>query len=174
MKILKRLKGICLALLLSVGAAPTHAVLITVDSGWQDFTFADVGSAWSDTFEFTLTDTAWFAVTDAYMSGDRFEFFVDGVSVGATSMPTVEGDQINDDYDAAFADARWSSAEIMLGAGTYQVSGLTLLSPFGSGRAAVQLSSTALGGPGFVPVSEPGILVLFSVALAGLFIRSRK
>ncbi|NMH60587.1 hypothetical protein [Alteromonas ponticola] len=174
MKFKNKIKEVCLALLLFCNFAPAQADIITLDSGWNSFAFSGVGSPWGQTFEFTITDTAWFAVTDAFLSGDRFEFFLDGVSLGLTSMPTTQGDIIFDNYDSAFGDARWSSAEVMLGAGTYQVTGTTILSPYGSGGAAVQLSSTSLGGPTFANVSEPALPLLLGIALTSLFIRARK
>ncbi|MCC2616071.1 PEP-CTERM sorting domain-containing protein [Aestuariibacter halophilus] len=177
MNLFKNVKGLLAAGVLAFGTLPAHASIITLDSGWQSFSFDDVGSAWSQTFEFTLTDTAWFSVTDAYLSGDQFEFFVNGAYIGVTSAPTSQGDQISNNFDGAFADSRWSSAEIMLTAGSYVVSGSTVLSPYGSGGAAVQLSSQSMGGPVFTDptrVSEPGTAAMLFLAVAGLFLRNRK
>lgn len=48
-------------------------------------------------------------VTDAYLDGDRFRVWVDGVDAGLTSMPTDTGASIGGDADAAFLDPMWSS-----------------------------------------------------------------
>ena len=79
--------------------------------------------------------------------------------------------QIDDDYDAAFADPQWSSASYILGPGSYTVEGLTAVSPFGTGGAAVQLLST---GGGAVP--EPGtwLMMLLGFAGIGMAVRSSR
>ncbi|MGJ8611666.1 MAG: VPLPA-CTERM sorting domain-containing protein [Octadecabacter sp.] len=165
-----KLMNTAFAAILAVAGTAASAAPLTLDAGWSSFDFEDVGSAWSETFTFTIASNAFFAVTDAYLSGDQFQFFVDGVSAGVTSAPTSQGDQISDSWDLAYADSRWSSGELELTAGTYEISGLTTLSPFGSGSAAVQLSSTSLGGPTIqpsaVPIPAAGFL-LFG-ALGGL------
>ena len=156
-------------------SAPAHAIPLTLDGGWTQFTFEDVGSPWSDDFTFELLDPAYFAVTDAFLSGDRFEFFVNGISVGQTSDPTTEGVQINGDFDAAFADPQWSSAQILLDVGVYTITGLTTQSPFSSGAAAVQLTTADLGGPEFeaeVPLPAAGLALL--AGLAGLGVVGRR
>jgi len=166
MKLQKRLTSCLIAIIFGMTTTSASAGLLTLDGGWQTFSFADAGSSWSESFTFTIEDDAWLAVTDAFLSGDQFEFFADGISFGLTSNPTSFNEQISGDYDAAFADSGWSSAEIMFSAGTYEITGLTVLSPFGSGGAAIQLSSTSLGGPSFeqpsvaVPAPQMGLLML--------------
>lgn len=145
-------------------ATAAQATTISVGSGWQYFSFGGEGSSWSDTFEFTLTESARLNVTDAYLSGDQFAVYLNGNLLGNTSAPGSTGDQIGGDYDAAFADSRWSSASFILGAGTYQVSGTTLLSPFGSGGAALQLA----------PVPEPETYAMMGLGLAAVALARRR
>ena len=151
---------LCLALAgaLCVGTS-ANATTLTLDDGWQPFSFSDGGSAWSEDFTFTLLDTAYFAVTDAFCAGDQFEFTVNGTVEGVTSVPfydgTCTGPTSTTDADAAFASSVWSSGEIELGAGDYTISGIAVLSPFGQGAAFVQLSSTSLGGPVIAPPTSP-------------------
>lgn len=162
---------------LACSISTANAGVLTLDGGWTEFSFEGVGSSWSESFTFSILGDAWLAVTDAFLSGDRFEFFVNGVSVGLTSMPTTEGDQISSNFDTAFADPRWSSAELMLMAGNYEITGSTILSPFGSGGAAIRLSSNSLGGPGFeppvstVPLPATGALLLIGLLGLGVFRR---
>ena len=139
---------------------------LTVDGGWEYFSFDSVGSSWSDTFSFTLTQQAMFSVTDAYSSGNEFSF-TDGVSTWNTSTAINDGTNINNDFDAAFASSKFSSLSILLNAGSYTISGIATLSPYGGGGAAAQLSSVSA-----VPV--PAAAVLFAPALLGFMGLRRK
>ncbi|WOI52306.1 hypothetical protein [Parvularcula sp. LCG005] len=162
---------------LALLTASSYAIPLTLDSDWQYFAFEGEGSSFSTTFEFTLTETAYLAVTDAYLAGDQFEIFLNGDSIGLTSVPLGFEDEIDDDFDFAFGSMLWSSAEIALSPGTYVLSGLAALSPFDGGGAALQLSSTALGGPAFITseVPIPAAAVLFGTALiAGSATRIRR
>lgn len=161
MKITSALFAAALSL---VAATQAQATTLTVGSDWTFFSFGAEGSAWSDTFEFTLTESAVFKVTDAYLSGDQFAVYNFGSLLGLTSAPTTTGDSIGGDYDAAFADPRWSSASFVLGAGSYQITGLATLSPFGTGGAAVQLA----------PVPEPETYAMLGAGVAALMLARRR
>lgn len=170
------------AALLALPASGSALTALPLDGGWQEFLFADVGSAWDDSFGVSIGagETAWLAITDGFLSGDQFEFFANGVSLGLTSAPTAVGVDIGFNADAAFADARWSSAETMLGAGSYEITGNTVLSPFGAGRAFIRLSSTPLGGPGFenpvptAPIPLPAAGIMLIGALGALTLVARR
>lgn len=167
---MKMLSGVAVAAILAVTAVPqkAEAIPLVLDGGWQEFTFGGVGSTWSDSFTFTALSTVYLAVTDAFLSGDRFQFFANAVSIGLTSAPTTQGDQIGSNYDAAFADARWSSGQAALGPGSYTITGLTVASPFGAGGAAIQLSSQALDGPIFDPTPPIPLPAAGWLMIAGL------
>ena len=155
------------------------ALSLGLDTGWQYFSFDGVGSAWSDDFTFTLSGPAYFAVTDAYCPGDQFSFKVNGTSIGNTSVPfydgTCAGSTYTDDPAFAYSSSLWSHGEIMLGAGSYTITGSTVLSPFSSGGAFAQLSSKSLGGPGIGAVPVPAAGVLLATAFGGFAaLRRRK
>lgn len=156
------------------------ALSLVVDSGWQAFSFGGVGSTWSDDFTFTISGPAYFAVTDAFCAGDQFAFAVNGTNIGNTSVPFYDGtcnDGTTRTTDPAFAysSSLWSHGQVLLGAGSYTVTGTTVLSPFGSGGAYVQLSSTSLGGPGIGSVPVPAAGVLLASAFGGVAaLRRRK
>jgi hypothetical protein len=164
-------KFLLLAALLLVAPVASKASPIALDSGWQGFSFQGVGSSFSRTFEFTVGagEAARLRVTDAFLSGDRFFIFntnpISG-ALGSTSAPTSVGDSIGDNYDAAFADSRWSSGQWILGAGSYSIRGITLASPFFSGGGALRVDRVA--------VSEPATLLLLVLAGFAAFHFSRR
>lgn len=163
-------------------ASSASAIALSVDGGWQSFSFADGGSVWSDDFTFTLTGPAVFAVTDAYCAGDRFSFSINGGAPLLSSVPFYDGTCISGttrttDPDFALASSIWSSGEILLtDPGAYTITGLAVESPFGSGGAFVQLSSTSVGAetltPAAVPLPAAGWLMV--AGLGGLGLMRRK
>ena len=174
MSVVRRLAmSTAVALSLFIPAASSNAATLSLDGGWSEFSFGGVGSSWSDTFDFTILDTAYLWVTDAFLSGDQFEVFsvLGPTSLGLTLAPGSVGDQIGADYDAAFADPRWSSGEFVFGAGTHTVSGLVTLSPFGGGGGAIQLSSTSAT---VVPLPATGLLLISGLGAVAALRRKRK
>lgn len=147
--------------LLSVPQA-AHAIPLVIDSGWQSFGFGAVESSWGTDYQFTLLGTGSLKVTDAFLSGDQFDVLNSGSSIGLTSVPGSTGDQIGSNYDAAFADSRWSSREYILSPGSYDISGIVVLSPFQGGGAAIRLDT---GNPQADAVPEPATMVLLGSGL---------
>lgn len=148
-------------------ASAAYAGPIAVGGGWQEFFFAGVGSgANGNPYTFTATQTVVLKVTDAFNAGDRFEVFLGGLSAGQTSVPTALGDNIGNDYDGAFADARWSSGSWVLAPGNYSMELYTTVSPFASGRAAFRVDNA---------IPEPSTYAFVLSGLAAAFaIRRRK
>jgi len=125
-------------------AATTLGLAATTNAqSWTGFQFGDVGDV--VTVDIFVEDSfPQLQVTDSFLSGDWFSVRVlDGSTVVAEfdcSEPTSVGDSISD-FDAAFADPRWSSGEICLTARGSLVMEITVIaSPFGAGGAGWRLT----------------------------------
>jgi hypothetical protein len=159
------------AMALALGAAaPAGAAALAVGGPWSTFDFAEAGSALTDfeTFEtsysFTLAESAYLRVVDGGLTGDRFELFNNGLSLGLTSVPGDAGPlSVVDDFDAALADGRWSFASFLLAPGSYTITGVATLSPFDGGIGGIQLAA----------VPEPGTFGLLAAGLAALVLALR-
>lgn len=174
MSLKKLFLAACIAVLPGLASAAT--INLTKEMGWAEFRF-DInrdGGAWLEgdkdpslypleilSFSVSLAEAAYLQVTDAFLSGDVFEIFANGASLGLTSATSVIGDKIGNDYSAALADARFSSGTWLLGPGEYIISGFVRTMPQTYGRAALRIADAP-------PVPVPGSLALMLGAGAAL------
>ncbi|WP_108837871.1 hypothetical protein [Tateyamaria sp. Alg231-49] len=111
------------------------------------------------TFSFSLTGRSALRVTDGWLDGDRFELYLRDTSVdnsvftllGQTSKFDYEavgkgagGDNIENEWEAAFHNDLWSSGKWYLEAGHYELTGKVIEQPVTLGRGAVSLSAVPL------------------------------
>ena len=154
---------------LAIVSSPANAFDLENNSGWHEFNFGTVGYEWNEFFEFDLDSPAELLVTDAYLSGDRFEVLINEMSRGLTSAPTsIEADAGNM-FDFAYADPRWSSGHYFLKPGSYTVSGFVIESPYQGGPAAIQLRSVSS-----VPEPASWAMMLLGLVAVGAFVRRRR
>jgi hypothetical protein len=176
------------ALVLAAFAPHAQAASLSADSQWVPFDIDELsalsgglgwidlssGAALSFSFHIAAGYQGTLTVVDGGFAGDRFRL-TDGQAVlGDTGQPaTSYPDSIALDFDAALADARYSSASFTLGAGSHAVSGYLLQSVMVEGAAlnatvgAVRLSVSA--------VPEPATLasLLAGLSLLTLVLRRR-
>ncbi len=141
---LMKLTSALLAGALALGTASTAnaSIVLTPGSGWQTFSFGGAGSSFSDTISFTIAGTSLFKITDAYLDGDQFKISPNGgLFYIFTSVPVNDSTDLGGDFDAAFASPKFSSLSLLLGAGTYTLIGKVLVSPYGGGGGAVELTA---------------------------------
>jgi hypothetical protein len=103
------------------------------------------------------------SVVDAFASGDRFEIFDFGASLGLTSLPGVDGD-CGDDPLTCLADASMSRLIVSLGAGLHSLSIVPTLAPNFGGTGYLHIT----GRPDSTPVPEPSSVLLFALGLLGM------
>jgi hypothetical protein len=156
------------ALALSAVGAANATITLVPDTGWEDFSFVGVGQTFSDDFQFTITQTSTFKITDAYADGDQFAISINGGAYTPTSVPTNDGTNVGVDYDAAYASPKFSHAAVVLGSGTYDITGEVLQSPYGHGDAVVELITG-----GAVPEPTTWALMLMGFGAIGSAMRRR-
>jgi hypothetical protein len=82
-------------------------------------------------------------VTDAFLSGDRFQIFDFGAAIGATSIPSNGGD-CGDDPDPCVADPLVSHGFFSLAPGPHKITIQMLASPFDAGAAYFRIEPSAM------------------------------
>lgn len=187
------------AVALSAVAAQAATVIpVTQDGSWNAFTVdalstsaanalnwidVDYSSAAGDadtlSFTFTVTDKAILRVVDLYTAGDTFSVAITsaaGTQLLGTSAVTARdlGDAVlpfANTAAEAWGNLDFSQLQVVLGAGTYTVTG-SLLQSVTDGSSA--LNSTA-GGLSVTAVPEPTslALVLAAIGVVGLVSRRR-
>ena len=187
------------AVALSAVAAQAATVIpVTQDGSWNAFTVDALSTSaanalnWIDTdyssaagdadtlsFTFTVTDKAILRVVDLFTAGDTFNVAITsaaGTQLLGTSAVTARdlGDAVlpfASTAAEAWGNADFSQLQIVLGAGTYTVTGSLLQSVTDGGLA---LNSTA-GGLSVTAVPEPTslALVLAAIGVVGLVSRRR-
>ncbi len=150
---------------------------IGVNSGWHAFCFLGSGTPatqpvsdacpgvnpWNPiTFDAGSATTV--MITDAYFNGDTFRVSVDyGIPDFTPAVPLDTAYQT--DPDLAFADSRFSHAEIAVAAGSHTVNIFAYTSPHGGGMAFFELVGD--------PIPEPASILLAGTCLLGLGLTRR-
>ncbi|MBV8886185.1 MAG: PEP-CTERM sorting domain-containing protein [Chroococcidiopsidaceae cyanobacterium CP_BM_RX_35] len=164
-----------------------HAVSITVNGPWYEFSFAEVGKDASGCFpadpngidcipsssgnsvsvgaapwDYTSQSDTVLTVTDVSLRGDAFEVFDNGISMGTTPRVAAVGG-CGDDPVPCLADPLVSHNSF-------------LLTP---GNSSIAIRPTALLAPGSAyfrveTVPEPSTIFLNAIGLPAIFALSRK
>ena len=157
--------------ILGIAAGPVKAAQVDMATDtWYKFYFYEVGSSSSDNYAFTVGAGYSLFVTDAYQVGDRFEVG----DLGMTSFKEIDTNSYYSPWgnqalaQAAYDSGYYSAGEFFLGAGTYNVTLTTVLSPFGSGGAYIKLARSSTAVP------EPITILLLGLGLIGVATAGRK
>jgi hypothetical protein len=157
----------------SLFAANAQAATLVVDGGWTLFLFGGSGSNITDSgtgalsYDFLLGDTATLNVTDAFVVGDVFQIFDNGVSLFTTGPFNLAGGTTSDP-DTAFAGSIYSHGSIVLGAGSHSITGIATSSPTGSGGAYIELVKG-----GAVPEPATWAMMIAGFGMVGYMARRR-
>ena len=151
----------------------THAVTVPTDGSWIQFDFDGADSSLYDlttldkSFTFTLLQPSILSGVDLGFSGDRFNFFSNGVSLGLTSAPVAQAANEAPIFDIALVlnDSRFSKGNWNLVAGNYTITGIATVSPYGSGYGSMSVVA--------VPEPESWVLLLAGLGIVSTIARRR-
>lgn len=166
-----RFRGLALGsvLLLAVGGPARASAQVPLVPGgpWELFEwFLGVGPVEGPGFDVvSAADQIRVRVTDAGVSGDAFDVFINGTRF---QTPSVPGSAFTGLYtgDAAWADPRLSHGEFLLAPGTYRITiGVRELAPgFDAGEGFIRADLVPFNGV----VPEPASVLLLATGLAAL------
>ena len=156
------------ATLLSSGGASAATLNLGLDTGWDVFAFKGAGQSAYNQYTFTLAADAIVTLVDGYLSGDRFEVFVNNVSRGLSSLPVDGGAKLGRKWDQALTDANFSKRTLYFKPGSYTLSMLVTNRSSGADQAALRLDTAV------VPVPAGGLLLLSALGGAAALRRRRK
>lgn len=174
-----------------MAVAPAVLAGPILDTTWYEFGFTDVGinatgcdpadpggpfcipsSGTLTTFldappwTFTALSSTTLTVTDAFTSGDRFEVFDFGVSIGFTSLPAAGANvDCGDDPAICLTTAGMSIGTFVLAAGDHSITLSPILAPDGGGAGYLRVAAAAVPEPGTLALAMLGLLGLYSLRL---------
>jgi hypothetical protein len=167
----KRVATVWVALATIVASQAQATTINVTDSAWQTFdvdpnTAVSGGLEWIDItdgsaldFKFNLASAALVTVVDGGFSGDRFQVFDNGTSLGITSSaPNSAPHSVGLNFDAALASGTYSTASFFLAAGQHDLTGLLAQSALDETNQAIDATVGALR---LQPVPLPGAALLF-------------
>lgn len=116
------IKTLITALLLGA-AGPVMAASLVLDSGWNDDEVASAGAPSSNSpWTFTLTSSAFFRVTDLFVTGDVYTITDASNGILASTTFSTDGAAVEDYAGTSWADTSYSRLSLLLSAGTYAIS----------------------------------------------------
>lgn len=182
----------CASVIGLVALAPALSAGPVLSDVWYEFGFADVGvgatgcdpadpagafcipssgtpTEFLDAPPWTFVAAAAGAtltVTDAFLSGDQFEFFDFGSSIGLTSPPSaVAVVDCGDDPEVCITTAGMSTGSFVLAAGAHSITLAPVLAPEGGGAGYLRVTGAAIPEPSSLALIALGVLALFALRL---------
>ncbi|NYT06209.1 MAG: hypothetical protein GKC04_07585 [Methanomicrobiales archaeon] len=81
-------------------------------------------------------------ITDSFMTGDQFELYDNGVSIGTTPVVPVGLSGYSSDPDGALASGIYSSGTFVLPPGSHSIAVEIIQNPYDCGTAYIRVDAT--------------------------------
>ena len=157
---------VVVALLVAFASVSACADDLIVGGGWAYFDWYAGPGVWATpTFSLSADDTCTVQITDAFLTGDQFEVYVDGIleiTTSATPDGLALGASTGDD---AWAELAYSRGCFVLNAGKYEIKIKNIQIPTGYPDGGAYIRAL----DGVVPcVPEPSSVVALVSGLGGV------
>ena len=159
--------------ILLLAAMPAEATTLLLDTGWQGDQTGAVGAPSNNSpWTFTIANSAYFRVTDAFVVGDIYQVTDSSSTILGTTTFTTDGAIVPGYFGTSWSDTSYSRLSLLLTPGSYALAVSGNCAGGCPAGLAVRLDSLPMSGT--VPEPASWALLIAGFGLTGAALRRRR